>query len=69
MGPEMGQFNAQYAAVTYPSATLQNQIMQQVEYRVDGGYQPGAEQQWPMDYQHVTWTYYPGYYSTPQQMH
>lgn len=35
LGPEMGQSNAQCAAVTYPNPTPQNQIMQQVEYRVD----------------------------------
>lgn len=51
LAPAMSQNNAQFAAVTYPSSTVQNQITQQVEYRVEVGDQLGAVQRWPVEYQ------------------
>ncbi|KAK7707699.1 hypothetical protein SLS63_013692 [Diaporthe eres] len=67
LAPEMGQNNAQCIAVTYPSSTMQNQITQQVEYRVEVGNQVGAVQRWPVEYQHINGPYYAGY-PTQQQM-
>lgn len=68
VGPGMVQSNASCAAFTYPSATLHNPIMQQVDYRVGVAGALGAEQRWPLEYQHMTWSYYGGNF-VPQQMH
>lgn len=68
LGPGLVQSSPQYAVVTYPSATLYNPVMQQVEYGMGVADPPGAEQRWPVEYQHMAWTYYSGN-SVPQQMH
>lgn len=65
--PEMGRGNVQHAVVTYPSATLQDQTMQQVGYRVEGPEQLRSQQQWHMGYQQtVPWLSYAGNYAGQQ---
>lgn len=67
LGPEMCQGNFQHAVVTYPSATLQDQTMQQVGYRVEGLEQLRSQQQWHMEYQHMApWLSYAGNYAGQQ---
>lgn len=61
VSPEMGQNNAKCAAVTYPSSTLQDQITQQVEYRVQVGDRVGAVHRWPIEYHQMNRSYYAGY--------
>lgn len=67
LGPEMCQGNVQHAVVTYPSATLQDQTMQQVGYRVEGPEQLRSQQPWHMGYQQTApWLSYAGNYAGQQ---